>query len=75
MSADLGDIAGLATAVGLLDGAGSPTDGWFADPGRFLSSILSNPVQRQALVDTVDDLLGGSEASTDASGRTWLPLF
>ena len=75
MSADLGDIAGLATAVGLLDGGGSPTEGWFADPGRFLSSILSNPVQRQALVDTVDDLLGGSEASTDASGRTWLPLF
>ncbi len=75
MTADLGDIAGLATAVGLLDEDGNPRDGWFARPESFLSSMLSDPVQRRALVQTVDDLLGGSEATTDASGRTWLPLF
>ncbi|WP_460458045.1 hypothetical protein, partial [Angustibacter peucedani] len=75
MTADLGDIAGLATAVGLLDEDGSPRDGWFADPGRFLSSVLKDRVQRRALVQVVDDLLGGSESATDAQGRTWLPLF
>ncbi|MGH3933258.1 MAG: hypothetical protein ACRDTF_25155, partial [Pseudonocardiaceae bacterium] len=75
MSTDLGDLAGLATALGLLDPAGSPRAGWFADPSHFLRTILSDPGQRAALLDTVDDLLGGSEATTDIAGRTWVPLF
>jgi large repetitive protein len=74
MSLDLGDLAGLATAIGLIDEDGDAVDSWFADPGRHLSRVLANPVQRGALVALVDDLLGGSEAATDASGRTWLPI-
>ena len=73
MSLDLGDLATLATAIGLVD-ANGPVDGWFADPGRHLSRVLANPVQRQALVELVDDLLGGSDATTDAQGVSWLPL-
>jgi hypothetical protein len=74
MSLDLGDLANLATAIGLIDGDGNPVDSWFADPGRHLSRVLANPVQRTALVELVDELLGGSEAATDAAGVTWLPL-
>ena len=74
MSVDLGDLAGLATAVGLLDDSGNPAESWFRDPGAHLSNVLSNPVQRNALVEFVDDLLGGEEATTDEDGVSWLPI-
>ena len=74
MSVDLGDLAGLATAIGLLDADGNPVDSWFADPGTHLSRVLANPVQRHALVSFVDELLGGAEATTDENGVSWLPL-
>ena len=74
MSLDLGDLATLATAIGLIDDDGDPVDTWFSDPGRHLSRMLANPVQRQALVTVVNELLGGAEATTDAAGVAWLPL-
>jgi hypothetical protein len=76
MSTDLGDLTGLGIALGLLNADdGSPRSGWFADPARYLKTMLTDPGQREALLETADDLLGGSEAARDAKGRTWLPLF
>ncbi len=74
MSLDLGELGGLATAVGLVDANGNPVESWFADPGSHLSSVLSNPVQREALVSFVDGILGGSEATVDADGASWVPV-
>ncbi|CCK31826.1 hypothetical protein BN159_7447 [Streptomyces davaonensis JCM 4913] len=74
MSLDLGDLAVLAKALGLLRADGQPEPSWFADPGRHLSRLLANPVQRGALVEFVDELLGGPDATTDDGGRAWLPL-
>jgi hypothetical protein len=75
MSADLGDLTGLGTALGLLDGEGEPRSGWFADPARYLKTVLTDDAQREALLETADDLLGGSEATRDDQGRAWLPVF
>ncbi|MFZ0157657.1 MAG: hypothetical protein WAL50_01395, partial [Kineosporiaceae bacterium] len=73
MSLDLGDLAGLATALGLVDDGDLVPD-WFARPGDFLSRILRDQQQREALVEFVDEMLGGDESSTDSLGRQWLPL-
>ena len=75
MTADLGDLTGLGTAIGLLDSGGAARTGWFADPARYLKTMLTDDGQREALLDTVDNLLGGSESTQDEAGRTWLPLF
>jgi hypothetical protein len=74
MSVDLGDLAGLATALGLVDDGDLVPD-WFARPGDYLSSVLREPGQREALVAFVDEMLGGDEAGTDDQGRQWLPLI
>ena len=74
MSLDLGELSGLATAVGLVDADGNPVESWFADPGAHLSRVLANPVQREALVSFVDEILGGSEATVDADGASWVPI-
>lgn len=75
MSVDLGDLGDIATAIGLLQPGGDPRPDWFADPEKYLKRILSDSGQRTALLDAVDDLLGGSHATTDGAGRTWVPLF
>ena len=74
MTVDLGSITGLATALGVLTD-GNPRPDWFADPARYLGTILTDDAQRTALVDTVDELLGGTEVARDEAGRTWLPVF
>ncbi|HEY1366381.1 MAG TPA: hypothetical protein VGF23_04685, partial [Gaiellaceae bacterium] len=71
---DLGVLGNLAKAIGLLDGDGDPNPGWFGDPSASLETILADDGQRAALVDFVDEALGGADASADPSGTTWLPL-
>jgi hypothetical protein len=72
----LGDIAALATALGLLDGSGNIVTGWFEDPGTHVGSMLRQQGQRDALVQFVQDALGDQAAPvTDDPGRTWVPLF
>ena len=75
MSTDLGDLTGLGIALGLLQPNGTPQEGWFANPTQRLRTILTDDDQREALLETADDLLGGSEATHDDQGRTWLPVF
>src|SRR5687767_7119431 len=72
---DLGDIRNLATAIGLVNGGGGFQEDWLTKPGDYLSDVLANQAQREALVAFLDDALGGSERRTDNKGRIWLPII
>jgi hypothetical protein len=72
---DLGDIRNLATALGLINGSGGFQEDWLTKPGDYLSDVLANQAQREALVAFLDDALGGSERRTDNKGRVWLPII
>ncbi|HSC90106.1 MAG TPA: hypothetical protein VLB86_00480, partial [Gaiellaceae bacterium] len=73
-AADLGVLGSLATAVGLLDADGDPNPGWFGDPAESLSTVLADEGQREALIEFVDEAMGGADREADASGATWLPV-
>ena len=47
----------LFTAIGLADGDGQVDTSWFDDPLARAQSILSDPVQRAALLRLLEDLL------------------
>lgn len=72
----LGDVAALATALGLLGGDGKVDTGWFADPGGHVRGMLRNQPQRDALVQFIEDALGDDAPPvTDDPGHTWVPLL
>ena len=71
---NLGEVEEIARAIGLVNGSGF-NDDWLSRPGLYLSSILAEDAQRNALIGVVDDLLGGSARETNSRGQTWLPLF
>ena len=70
---DLGVLGNLGTALGFLDDGGGPNSAWFGAPDESMKTMLSNDVQREALVAFVDDALGGADRSTQ-DGVVWLPL-
>jgi large repetitive protein len=74
VSLELGAIERLAVALGLMDAAGDLVGDWFSRPAHYLSSILADDEQREALLEFVDDVLGGAENTTDAAGRRWVPV-
>ncbi len=71
---DLGVLGNLGKAIGLLGSDGDPNPSWFGDPAASLQTVLADDGQRAALIDFVDEALGGADASADPSGTTWLPL-
>ena len=71
---DLGEIGSLAEALGLVDDAGEFQEDWLTRPGDYLSRVLADETQREALIAFIDDVLGGSNRKTDAAGRIWLPI-
>ena len=71
---DLGVLGNLGKAIGLLGSDGDPNPSWFGDPAASLQTVLADDGQRAALIDFVDEALGGADASADPSGATWLPL-
>jgi hypothetical protein len=74
-SSSLGDVAALATALGLIDESGPVAD-WFENPGQYVGAMLRDQAQRDALVQFVQAALGDQAAPvTDDPGRTWVPLF
>ena len=71
-TSDLGVLGQLAEALGLFV-AGSPNGDWFAKPQDYLKTLLSNEKQRHALMQFIDDALGGEERHT-VDNIVWLPL-
>ena len=70
---DLGVLGSLAEALGIFQD-GSPNGDWFAEPEKFLGTLLSNEAQRAALIAFVDEALGGADRTTEA-GVVWLPVL
>ncbi len=70
---DLGVIGNLAEALGITEGGSFKTD-WLADPGKYLSRMLADQSQREALIAFVDEVLGGEDRSTGPDGAVWLPI-
>ena len=71
---DLGELSPLATALGLVDAEGEFQGDWLSDPGARLRTVMADEVQRDALIEFVDEVLGGDERQTDSDGRIWLPI-
>ena len=70
---DLGEIGDLAKAIGLTDESGSIRSGWLSNPGNYLSSVLGDDTQRNALIDFVDQILA-IDREADADGLIWLQI-
>jgi large repetitive protein len=73
--ADLGELADLARALGLLDASGGFDAGWMSAPGDHLKHVLADEHQRAGLIAFVEDVLGDAHAAPDPSGLVWLPAF
>jgi len=69
-----GDIADLATALGVLDNGQISTD-FFANPAGAMGGTLRNTTRRAALLQFLDDILGDSAPQVQESGATWTPVF
>ncbi len=71
----LGDIASLATALGLLDAGGGVNTAFFSDPAGTMSGVLRDATRRQALLDFIDQTLGQGGAPITEGQATWAPLL
>ena len=69
-----GDIANLATALGVLDNGQISTD-FFVDPAAAIGGTLRDATRRAALLQFLDDILGDSAPQVQESGATWTPVF
>ena len=69
-----GDIAELATALGVLD-KGQISTKFFVDPAAVIGGTLRDATRRAALLQFLDDVLGDSGPQVQESGATWTPVF
>jgi hypothetical protein len=69
-----GDIAELATALGVLDNGQISTD-FFVDPAAAIGATLRDATRRAALLQFLDDVLGDSAPQVQEAGATWTPVF
>jgi large repetitive protein len=72
-SIDLGEIQDLAKAIGLTDSGGGIRSDWLSRPGDYLSSVIADDTQRNALIDFIYHILG-EDRETDADGLIWLQV-
>jgi large repetitive protein len=70
---DLGEIGDLAKAIGLTDESSTIRSDWLSNPGNYLSSVLADDTQRNALIDFVDQILA-IDREADADGLIWLQI-
>lgn len=68
-----GDIADLATALGVLDN-GEISTGFFADPAATIGGTLRDATRRAALLQFLGDVLGDSAPAVQEPGVTWTPV-
>jgi hypothetical protein len=71
---NLGEIAGLGKALGILDGSNDFRSEWLSRPGHYLSSVMADETQRNALVAFIDEILGGPPLAPDPDGLIWLAI-
>jgi large repetitive protein len=69
-----GDIADLATALGVLKG-GDINTAFFADPAATMGGTLRDATRRTALLQFLDDVLGDSAPQVHEATATWTPVF
>jgi hypothetical protein len=69
-----GDIADLATALGVLKG-GDLNTAFFADPAATMGGTLRDATRRTALLQFLDDMLGDSAPQVHEATATWTPVF
>ena len=75
MNLDLdGELADLATAIGLTTTSGTVRSEWLADPIGESGAALRDPSRRTALFDLVAAAFGGGPSSTADEGSRWVPL-
>lgn len=67
------NVAALLRSIGLLDADGHMDSSWFQDPMAGVSKILADPVQRAALLQLLEDVLG--TAGDSPEGSEWVPLL
>jgi large repetitive protein len=75
-----GEVAALGTAIGLLraepGGTLSLRSDFFQKPAHYLGGMISDPVQRDALLTAIEGLLEtGTPSTLDGAGRSYHPLL
>lgn len=73
-----GDIADLATALGLLrtdGGISTISTDFFADPAATIGGTLRDATRRAALLQFLEDVLGDSAPQVAEATATWTPIF
>lgn len=68
-------VTSLLTALGLLDADGQLVGEWFSHPLESVSTCLSNPTQRAALLRLLDEALPPQEHPLAPPGAVWHPLL
>ncbi len=75
MNLDLdGQLADLATAVGLTTSSGTVRSEWLSDPVGESGAALRDPTRRTALFDLVAAAFAGGPSATADDGARWVPL-
>jgi hypothetical protein len=70
----LTEVLDAGKAIGLLKPDGGLKPDWFQDPVSNLESILSNPDQRAALLDLLDQIIPPASISGIDPNEKWHPL-
>lgn len=73
-ASNLGEIKELGKALGFIDNADKFRQDWLSRPSHYLSQVMADETQRNALVDFADSVLGGETRDTDPDGLIWLPV-
>ena len=71
----LGDLASLATALGLLDSGGGVNTSFFSDPTGTMAGVLRDSARRQALLDFIDQTLGEGNPPITEGQAAWSPVL
>src|SRR5215472_11783283 len=73
---DLGpEVLAAAKAIGLVDGSGALSPGWFESPLAGIEKLLSSADQRKAFLDLVDRLFPPEATVGAPSIEKWHPLL
>ena len=68
-------LADAGRALGLVDSSGEISGEFFANPLEKLESILSDPTQREGLLDLLDQVLPPATVPDAPSTQKWHPLL